>query len=294
MSLKGFGVHSGRACNLMIHPAEADEGIRFLRTDADPRQPPLRAVWSNVTNTELCTVLGDPRQDGVATCEHLLAALSGLGLDNALVEIDGPELPILDGSSLPYVEALDAVGLVELSAQRRHIRVLRTVEVEANGAHARLDPSPNGFHLDVGIDFADPAIGRQEAKLSLGAEAFRRDVAGCRTFGFLKDVQRLWDMGLALGASMENAVVVANGTVMNPEGLRRPDEFVRHKLLDAVGDLALAGLPLVGAYRSRRGGHALNAAVLRALFADRANYSVVGDAPVPAFPVLRRAAATAR
>ena len=214
----------------------------------------------------------------VSTIEHLMAAFAGLGIDNALVTIDGPEVPILDGSALPFVEALDAAGIAEIDAPRRRIRVLRTIEVERGEAYARLDPAPRGFHLDIGIDFANPAIGRQELSLSLTPETFRREVAFARTFGFLKDVEALWRMGYALGSSFENTVVIAGEEVASPGGLRDPREFVRHKALDAVGDLALSGLPLVGAYRSRRGGHALNAAILDALFADPANYDIIGEA----------------
>lgn len=288
VSLSGTGVHSGQSSSLSIHPAPAGSGIRFKRKGLDATVP---ATSAHVSDTQLCTVLGDPRRGGVATVEHLMAALAGLGVDNALVEVDGPEVPILDGSSLPFVEAIDAVGLRELDLPRRHLRVLRSVEVERDGCHARLDPSPRGFHLDVGIDFANPVIGRQEIALSLTPETFRREIADCRTFGFLRDVQRLWAAGLALGASMENTVVLAEHGVASPGGLRRPDEFVRHKLLDAVGDLSLAGLPIVGAYRSRRGGHALNALVLRTLLSDPANYDVVGvPATALALPPLRRTA----
>lgn len=283
--LSGIGVHSGAETSVTVRPGVPGSGISFLRDRKGGR--PVRATWGNVTETGLCTVLGDPATDGVATVEHLMAALSAAGVDDALVTVDGPELPILDGSALPFLDAVEASGLAHAEGPRPVIRVLRSVEVECGASHARLDPSPSGFHLDVRIDFAEPAIGRQEARMTLGARAFREGAADCRTFGFLKDVSSLWAAGLALGASLENTVVLAEGAVMNPDGLRRPDEFVRHKLLDAVGDLALAGLPLVGAFRSHRGGHALNHAVLKALFSDARNYAVTGA------PVERRRAVTA-
>jgi UDP-3-O-[3-hydroxymyristoyl] N-acetylglucosamine deacetylase len=272
--LSGPGVHSGEPSRIGILPAPADHGIAFSRGG----HAPVPARSGHVRQTELCTVIGAEGPASVSTIEHLMAALSGLGVDNALVEIDGPEVPILDGSALPFVEAGGPAGLETLDAPRRRIRVLRTVEVERNGAYARLDPAPRGFHLDIGIDFANPAIGRQEIALSLTPESFRREIAFARTFGFLKDVESLWRMGYALGSSFENTVVIAGEEVATPGGLRDPREFVRHKALDAIGDLALSGLPLVGAYRSRRGGHALNAAILDALFSDAANYDIIGDA----------------
>jgi UDP-3-O-[3-hydroxymyristoyl] N-acetylglucosamine deacetylase len=228
-----------------------------------------------VTATELCTVIGDRESGAVATIEHLMAALTGLGIDNVLVEIDGPEVPILDGSAAPFVDAIDQVGIVAVNATRRYLKVLKKVRVTQGKAFAELVPNERAFRLDVEIDFPTPVIGRQRKALDLSSSVFRRDISRARTFGFMRDVEKLWGAGFALGASLENTVALGENGVINPEGLRYADEFVRHKLLDAIGDLSLAGLPLLGTYRSYCGGHRLNFAVLEALFSSRANYTIV-------------------
>ena len=276
VSLSGVGVHSGRIVNVHLHPAQANHGVVFLRTGLQHGCDRLiEAKHQSVTATELCTVLGEASSGAVATVEHLLSALSGLGVDNVLVEIDGAEMPILDGSAAPFVDAVDRVGLARSRAKRRYIKVLRPVRVEKGIASAELLPNPKGFRLDVAIDFQNPIIGQQRRRVDLTPDSYRREVARARTFGFIGDVERLWKAGFALGASLDNTVAIGEGRVMNPEGLRFADEFVRHKILDAVGDLALAGAPLLATYRSYCGGHRLNVAVLDALFADRANYAVV-------------------
>ena len=206
-----------------------------------------------------------------------LAHVRGLGVDKALVEIDNPEVPIMDGSAAQFVEAIDEIGLAELDAPRRYLKVLKRVSVEEAGACGELVPY-NGFHMDVEIDFDTPLIGTQRIELDLNPGSFRRELSRARTFGFMKDVERLWAAGLALGASLDNTVAIGDDRVINREGLRFPDEFVRHKALDAVGDLALAGAPILGAFRSRRGGHRLNALVLQALFADADAWTMV-EAP---------------
>jgi UDP-3-O-[3-hydroxymyristoyl] N-acetylglucosamine deacetylase len=239
--------------------------------------------------TELCTVIGDGAQHMVGTIEHLVAALRGLNVDNCLVEVDGPEVPIMDGSAAAFVEAIDRVGVRQLGAPRRFIKILKTVRVEHGRAFSELRPSQAsgrassdlGFRLDVEIDFKSEAIGRQRKILDLSPASFRRELARARTFGFLADVARLIQAGFALGASLENSVGIDDDRVLNPEGLRYSDEFVRHKMLDAVGDLALAGAPLVGEYASYCGGHKMNVAVLAALFADRTAYRIVEAAPAP-------------
>jgi UDP-3-O-[3-hydroxymyristoyl] N-acetylglucosamine deacetylase len=235
----------------------------------------IKAHHACVSATELCTVIGDVQTGAVATIEHLMSALYGLGLDNVLVEIDGPEMPILDGSARPFVQAIDAVGLATCGAARRWIKVLRPVRIEVDRAFAELRPIDRGFRLDVEIDFENPVIGRSRKAMDLTASAYRREIAGARTFGMMRDVERYWKAGFALGASLENTVAVGETAVVNPEGLRYADEFVRHKFLDAVGDLALAGLPIQGAYRSYCGGHRMNVGVLTALFSDRSNYAIV-------------------
>lgn len=280
VTLDGVGVHSGDGVRIILHPAEANHGVVFLRTGLpDGRDRLIDARHLNVTATELCTVVGDRDTGAVATIEHLMAALQGLGVDNVLVEIDGTEVPIMDGSSAPFIEAIDSVGLVSLGAPRRYLRVRRAVRVEQGRAFAELRPNARGFRLDVEIDFPTAVIGRQRRICDLSPGTFRREISRARTFGFMRDVERLWKAGFALGASLENTVAIGEDEVINPEGLRFADEFVRHKILDAVGDLSLSGFPLLATYRSFCGGHRMNVAVLEALFSDRANYEIVEVAP---------------
>jgi UDP-3-O-[3-hydroxymyristoyl] N-acetylglucosamine deacetylase len=276
VTLTGIGVHSGDDVRLVLHPAEADHGVAFLRTGLpNGRDRLIDASHVAVTATELCTVIGDRESGAVATIEHLMSALFGLGVDNVLVEIDGTEVPILDGSAAPFVAAIESVGVTSVEASRRYIRVKRTVRVEQGNAFSELRPNDRGFRLDVEIDFPCSIIGRQRKVYELSPSSYRREISRARTFGFMRDVERLWKAGFALGASLENTVAVGEDAVINPEGLRYADEFVRHKTLDAIGDLALAGLPLLATYRSYCGGHRLNFAVLEALFSDRANYEIV-------------------
>jgi UDP-3-O-[3-hydroxymyristoyl] N-acetylglucosamine deacetylase len=260
-------------------PADGDTGIRFLLSNSHGEGTEIIADQRSVTGVTLCTVLGNGNGASIATVEHLLAALRGLGVDNALIEIDSTEVPIMDGSAARFVEAIDEVGLAELEAPRRFLKVLKRVSVEDAGAYGELSPH-NGFHLDVEIDFDTPLIGTQRIEIDLNPGAFRRELARARTFGFMKDVERLWAAGLALGASLDNTVAIGDDRIINREGLRYSDEFVRHKALDAVGDLALAGAPILGSYRSHRGGHRLNALVLNALFADAEAWTLV-EAPRP-------------
>lgn len=274
MSLSGTGVHSGKPVSIHFSPADADSGIVFhLFTDDGVTD--IRALHSEVGSTDLSTVLGDPSGAHVATVEHLMATLFGLGIDNVAIEIDGSEVPILDGSAAMFVDAFEQAGLERLAARRRYIRVLKPVRIEAGGSWAEFRPY-DGTRFDVEIDFDSPAIGRQSLALDLDAERFRREVARARTFGFMKDVERLWAAGFALGSSLENSVVIGDDhRIINMEGLRYPDEFVRHKMLDAMGDLALAGARFIGCFRSYRGGHKLNAAALRRLLADSSAYQLV-------------------
>lgn len=280
VTLVGVGVHSGEDVKMVLHPAEANHGIAFLRTGLDGgRDRVIDARHVSVSATELCTVIGDRESGAVATIEHLMSALFGVGIDNCLVEIDGVEVPILDGSAAPIVDAIDQVGLVHAGAPRRYIKVKRPVRVAQGRAFAELHPNERGFRLDVEIDFPTPVIGRQRKIYDLSPSTYRREISRARTFGFMRDVEKLWKAGFALGASLDNTVAIGEDAVINPEGLRYSDEFVRHKLLDAVGDLALAGMPLLATYRSYCGGHRMNVAVLEALFADRANYAIVDGAP---------------
>jgi UDP-3-O-[3-hydroxymyristoyl] N-acetylglucosamine deacetylase len=275
VTLTGCGVHSGDEVRLVLHPAEANHGVVFLRTGLPGgRERLIDARHVAVSATELCTVIGERETGAVATIEHLMSALYGLGVDNVLIEIDGVEVPILDGSAEPFIQTIDQVGLALCNAPRRFIKVLKPVRASQGKGFAELRPD-DAFKVDVEIDFGETIIGRQRRALTLSSLAYRREVARARTFGFMRDVERLWKAGFALGASLENTVAVGDEGIVNPEGLRYPDEFVRHKMLDAVGDLALAGQPLLGAYRSYCGGHRLNVAVLEALFSDRANYAIV-------------------
>ena len=296
--LTGNGVHSNAPVTLILHPAESDSGIVFLRTNLpDGATRRIEAKWSRVSATDLCTVLGDVSLGSVSTVEHLLAALTGLGVDNVLVEVDGPEVPIMDGSSASFVAAIDKVGLRALSAPRRFLKILKPVRIQNGRSFSELRPAENGFSLDVEIDYPVEAIGRQRKQLDLTPASFRREISRARTFGLLRDVERLWKLGFALGSSLENSVAVDDDRILNPEGLRSSDEFVSHKMLDAVGDLALAGAPILGHYAAFCPGHKMNFLVLQALFADRTAYSFVeapvqvasgfpdfgGFAPLPAF-----------
>ena len=234
----------------------------------------IPAKVCNVKNLTLCTVIGNEAGTTVSTVEHLLAALRGLQIDNCIIEIDSKEVPIMDGSAAPFVEAIDRVGIRELAAPRRFLKVLKTVRVEEGECWGELSPH-SGFHLDIEIDFPSPIIGQQRLSLEMSPGVFRNELANARTFGFMSDVERLWKAGLALGANLTNTVAIGDDRIMNREGLRDPQEFVRHKMLDAVGDLSLSGHPMLGAYRSVRGGHRLNSLVLQKLLEDSSAWSIV-------------------
>src|SRR6202020_67896 len=274
-TVTGVGVHSGLPVNLTLGPASVDAGFIFVRSGPDCADREIQACAESVIATEFATVLGDREGPLVSTAEHVLAALRGMGIDNATIEVDGPEVPIMDGSAAAFVAAIDQAGIVTQSAPRRFIQVLKPVQVAIGDCFGELRPYAAGFRAEVEIDFSNPLIGRQSFGLDLSPERFRREISRARTFGCMNDVARLWSAGFALGASFENSVVFDDTRLLNAEGLRYADECVRHKVLDVVGDLALAGLPLLGAYRSVRGGHKLNHAVLTALMADRSAWRVV-------------------
>ena len=277
ISLTGVGVHSGAPVSITLHPADAHSGIRFAisRGDVDIEIP---AHCDFIENLTLCTVLGSGCGAMVATVEHLMAALRGLSIDNVLIEIDNGEVPIMDGSSMPFVRAIEEAGIAELDAPRRFIKLLKPIRVEENGCWGELLPH-NGFRIEVEIDFQTPVIGRQKFASEMNPGIFREELARARTFGFMADVEGLWAAGRALGASLDNTVAIDDGKVLNPDGLRWVDEFVRHKALDAVGDLALAGHPMLCSYRSYRGGHALNAKAVRTMFEDKDAWAYV-DVPM--------------
>lgn len=270
ISCVGIGLHTGAAIRLSIRPAPADTGIVFQRTDI--AASPLPARYDSVVETRLSTVIGESPQSGnrVATIEHMMSALHGRGIDNALILVDGPELPVLDGSSADFLFLLDCAGTTESDEPRREIEILKTVRVANGDAFAVLRPhARSGLSLEMTIDFPAAAIGRQKLSLDLDESAFRHDLAFSRTFTERGEIDALHRAGLALGGSLDNAIVVDGVNVLNPTGLRARDEFVRHKLLDAVGDLYLAGARLRGRFIGHKSGHHLNNQLLRTLFADR-------------------------
>jgi UDP-3-O-[3-hydroxymyristoyl] N-acetylglucosamine deacetylase len=286
IELQGVGVHSGAPVTIVLHPAEADVGHRFMVSKRGRIVAEIPANVDYVKNLTLCTVIGDETGVTVGTVEHLLAALRGLGIDNCYIEIEGKEVPIMDGSSQAFVQAIDDVGTRALSAPRKYIKVLKPIRVDDGDCWGELVPH-SGFHLDIQIDFETKVIGSQRMAWEMSPSVFRNELARARTFGFMSDVEKLWKAGLALGASLDNSVAIGDGKIINPEGLRYPKEFVRHKMLDAVGDLALAGRPILGSYRSVRGGHRLNAHVLQAMFADSSAWTLV-EAPKAREPFFAR------
>ncbi|MFZ1470289.1 MAG: UDP-3-O-acyl-N-acetylglucosamine deacetylase [Paracoccaceae bacterium] len=274
ITFTGVGLHSGRAVRMTVRPASADYGIWFRRMDVVGKDALIPATWDVVTPSRLCTVVENADGVSVSTIEHLMAALAGSAIHNALIEIDGPEVPILDGSAEPFVTGFLARGLVAQQAQVRAIRVLKPVEVREGDAVARLEPS-DMLEIDFRIDFTEAAIGVQERRLNMSNGAFVRELSDSRTFCRQSDVDAMRERGLALGGTLDNAVVFDGDRVVSPGGLRHADEPVRHKMLDALGDLALAGGPLLGRYTGIRAGHALTNKLLRALFADPQAYRLV-------------------
>jgi len=270
----GIGLHSGQNVSMTLCPAAPDTGIIFRRTDLKNGARDVPARFDAVCDTRLCTTLMNDHGTRIGTVEHLMAALMGCGIDNAVIELDSPEVPIMDGSSEPFVFLIDCAGVAEQKAVRRSLVVRRPVAIEENGARAALEPA-DGFTISLDIEFASQAIGRQELYLEVSRESFKDQICRARTFGFLHEVEALRAAGLARGGSLENAVVVDGDTILNDDGLRFDDEFVRHKVLDCIGDMALAGHSLTGHLRARRTGHGLNNRLLRALFADKANWAIL-------------------
>lgn len=270
----GIGLHSGAKVTMVLHPAEADSGIRFRRTDIAGKGAIIPALWANVGDTRMNTCLVNDDGVLVGTVEHLMSALAGSGIDNCLIDISGPEVPVMDGSAAPFLFLVECAGTVEQESARRAIRVLKPVTVADGDKRASLAPAA-GFSLHFEIDFKSQAIARQEFSVALTRGAFKSEIARARTFGFEQEVAMLRAAGLARGGSLDNAVVIdsTGSKVLNDDGLRYGDEFVRHKILDAVGDLFLAGAPIQGAFHGVRSGHALNNQLLRALFADPAAWT---------------------
>lgn len=263
---EGVGLHSGAAARLEIRPAPAGHGILFRRTDLTPAVD-IPARWDHVTPSKLCTLLDNGQGQTLSTVEHIMAALTGTGIHNALIEVNGPEVPILDGSAAPFVKGILRAGIAMQAVPLRAIRVLRPVELREGEAYARLSPADH-LEIEFDIDFTDEAIGHQEKRLDMANGAFLRELADSRTFCRQADVDMMRKNGLALGGTYMNAVVVDGAQVLSPGGLRHADEAVRHKMLDAMGDLALAGAPLLARYTGHRAGHAMTNRLLRALFAD--------------------------
>jgi len=261
---RGIGLHSGQKVAMNLCPAPSGTGILFRRTDAGVEIP---AHWSNAIDSPLCTVLSDGEGTTVGTVEHLMAALAGANIDNVVVELNGPEVPVMDGSAAPFLFLIECAGVVEQHAARRAIKVLKPVRISEADVAAELSPN-DGFSMSFEIDFDNPLIRRQEISLTLEPATFKTELSRARTFGLLDDVKRLRAAGLARGGSLDNAIVVATDHVLNIGGLRYGDEFVRHKLLDAFGDLYLAGGPLIGRFRGKRSGHAHTRRLLAALFED--------------------------
>lgn len=269
----GVGLHSGRPARMRVHPASANYGVWFRRTDVVGVDAMVPAIWDAVIPAQLCTRIENGAGVSVSTIEHIMAALAGCGIHNALIEIDGPEVPILDGSAAPFVAGILGRGLRSLGDRVRCFEVLRAVEVRDGASFARLEPAET-LEIDFRIEFADAAIGRQEKRLTLANGTFVRELSDSRTFCRKSDVDTMRANGLALGGTYENAVVVDGDRVLSPGGLRHVDEAVRHKMLDALGDLSLAGAPILGRYTGNRAGHAMTNRLLRALFADPAAYRV--------------------
>ena len=287
----GTGLHSGARVSLTLHPAAPGSGISFKRRDR-PESAPILASYDRVCDTTMCTTLGEASGVRVMTVEHLMAAFAACEIDNALVEVSGPEIPIMDGSAQPFVFLIECAGIVAQDAPRSVIEVLKPVAVEAHGKQVMLEPGP-GFVIDCGIEFDHPLIRSQAMAFAFDPDAFRSDIARARTFGFAERVEELWSRGLALGGSLKNAVVVSRDRVLNEEGLRFADEFVRHKVLDTIGDLYLAGGPIRGRFTGRCGGHAMHNKLLRALFADHTAWRYGDEAGAVPVPVARPLAAGA-
>ena len=273
-SFVGIGLHSGRKTTLTVRPSHDSSGIFFQRTDLTGGSGLIAARWYNVSDTTLSTTLSNEQGVSVSTVEHLMAALAGCGIDNALIDIDGPEVPIMDGSAEPFTTAFERYGSVAIGVPRNAIWVQQPIEVREGDKYALLLPYPKQ-RITLSIDFPQTAIGAQTYSVELVNEAFLHKIARSRTFGFMQQIRQLRDQGLALGGSLNNAVLVDGERIVNREGLRFNDEFVRHKVLDAFGDLALAGVPIIGHYYAHKSGHALNQKLMRKLFESHAAWSYI-------------------
>ncbi len=280
----GVGLHSGATISLTLRPGAPNSGIIFVRVDEQPGRDRIPARWDRVTDTRLCTLLTNDHGVSVGTVEHLMAALRALNVDNAVIELNGPEVPILDGSAAPWMRLIQEAGLARQAAKRRVIRLHRPVSVSDGDKYALLTPSTGGARFTVEIDFPSKAVGAQKRSLELTGAGFRQSIARARTFGFLQEVEYLRRNGLARGGSLDNAVVIDGDRVVNPDGLRYDDEFVRHKILDSVGDLYLAGAPIIADFHAVKPGHGLNNRLLHALFEQPDAWSLVPADRVAVLP----------
>ena len=273
VSIKGIGLHTGAEVTMELYPAKVDYGIKFIRKDIKDNNV-IEALWSNVSNTKLSTTINNRYGNSVSTVEHLMSALSGLHIDNIKIEIDGPEVPIMDGSSIKFVDLFDQTSIQSLNKRRKILKVKKNIKVENNDAFVELKPNDQ-FSIDFEIDFPSKLVSKQSCHLQLVNGNYKTDIASARTFGFERDVDMLRSNGLALGGSLDNAVVVGESKILNSDGLRFKDEFVRHKILDSIGDLYLAGSPIQGYFSGNKSGHHLNNLILRSLFADKNNYEYI-------------------
>lgn len=271
VTIQDIGLHSGKQITMEMMPAKENHGIVFIRVDRPQGENVIPALWDNVVDTQLCTVISNTYGASVGTIEHVMSALRGCGIDNVRIEIDGAEVPAMDGSAIAFVEAIERAGIVEQNYYKRYIRVLKEVSVEEDGKRVTLTPD-EACTFAGEIEFAHDKIGHQRFETQLVNGNFKHDIAEARTFGFLHEAEYLRKQGLGLGGSLDNAIILDTEKVMNPEGLRFKNEFIRHKLLDAIGDLYLAGAPILGLYDGVKAGHAMNNKILHALFADDANW----------------------
>ena len=273
ISVKGIGLHTGNLVELTLEPAAVDNGIKFIRVDKK-NDNVIEAIWSNVSETVLSTTISNSYGLKISTIEHLMSALSGLHIDNLNIYINANEVPIMDGSSKPFVEMIEEIGIKKQSKKRKLLNVKKSIEVSENNTSVKIVPN-NQFSIDFEIDFPSKIVSKQSCQLQLINGNYKTDIAAARTFGFEKDVKYLRSNGLALGGSLDNAVVVGENEILNKDGLRYTDEFVRHKILDSIGDLYLAGSPIIGYFYGNKSGHYLNNQLLRKLFSDETNYEYI-------------------
>ena len=270
ITVSGVGLHSGKHVEMKLLPAGINHGVKFVRSDKK-HDNEIQAIWSNVTETILSTTISNQTGLKITTIEHLMSALSGLHIDNLLIHINAPEVPIMDCSSKPFVDLIEKVGVKIQNKKRKLLNIKKNIEVKNENSSVKIVPNKQ-FSIDFEIDFPSQLVSKQSCQLQLINGNYKTDIASARTFGFEKDVENLRSNGLALGGSLDNAVVVGENKILNEDGLRYSDEFVRHKILDSIGDLYLAGSPIMGYFYGNKSGHHLNNQLLRKLFSDNSNY----------------------